>query len=185
MEPVVPLDWERMFLGVQPPLFLLEIIIRVVLVYAFAVLMLRLTGKRGKRQLSHFELVLIIALGSATGDTMFYPTVPILYAWLIIVVMVGLDVLLSELQFRFKKVNSFLQGDPRMLLQNGVVLEENLRPEHLRRDELMALLREQEVEDTGDLKYVFLEETGKLGIIKHKPGEEVNGESTFPPDLTA
>jgi uncharacterized membrane protein YcaP (DUF421 family) len=185
MEPITPLDWERMFFGVEPPLFFVEIIIRVVLVYLFAVLMLRLMGKRGKRQMSSFELVIIIALGSATGDTMFYPNIPILYAWLITAVMVGLDRLLGELQFHFKKVNTFLQGDPRLLLENGVVVEDSLHPEMLRKDELLALLREAEIGDTGELKYVFLEETGKLGIMKHKPGEEVPGESTFPPDLVA
>lgn len=183
MEPVVPFEWQRMFLGAQPPLFVLEIVVRVILVYAFAVFMMRFTGKRGHRQLSSFELVLIIALGSATGDTMFYPEVPILYAWLIIAVMVGLDRLLGILQFHFKKVNTFLQGDPRLMLENGVIVEKSLLPEMLRHDELLALLREQAVENTGELKYVFLEETGKLGLIRYQPGQEVPGESTFPPDL--
>lgn len=185
MEPTVPLDWDRMFFGVQPPLFFLEIVIRVVLVYLFAVLMLRLMGKRGKRQMSTFELVIIIALGSATGDTMFYPEVPILYAWIITTVMIGLDRLLAELQFHSKKANSFLQGDPRLMLENGVVIEDNLHPELMRKDELLALLRQAEIQDTGEVKYVFLEETGKLGIMKHEPGEEVPGESTFPPDLAS
>lgn len=180
MEPITPFDWQRIFVGVQPPLFFLEIVLRVVLVYGFAVFMLRFTGKRGQRQMTRFELVLVIALGSATGDTMFYPEVPILYAWLIITVMVGLDRLLGELQFHSKKVNTFLQGDPRLLVENGRILEESLHPEQIRRDELLGLLREQEIENTGELRYVFLEETGQLGIIRRKSGEPVSGESTFP-----
>lgn len=183
MEPVNPFDWQRIFFGVQPALFFLEIVLRVFLVYAFAMIMLRLTGKRGQAQMSRFELVLVIALGSATGDTMFYPEVPILYAWLIIALMVGLDRLLNELQFHFKAINTFLAGDPRMMLKHGVILEESLHPEQIRRDEFMALLRQQNVENTGELKYVFLEETGGLGIIKYDRDKQLAGESTFPHDL--
>jgi uncharacterized membrane protein YcaP (DUF421 family) len=183
MEPVIPFDWQRIFLGEEPPLYLLEIVFRVVVIYIFAVLLLRLTGKRGKRQLSHFELVIVIALGSAVGDSMFYPEVPILYAWLIITLIVLLDLLLSELQMRSKAMNSFLEGDPRMLVENGRILDDSLDKERLRRDELMALLREQEVADTGEVKYAFLEETGHLGLIKYEPGEKVSGVNTFPDDL--
>ncbi len=180
MESITPFNWERIFLGVQPPLFFLEIVLRVILVYGFAVFMLRFTGKRGQRQLSRYELVLIIALGSATGDTMFYPEVPILYAWLIIAVMIGLDRLVGELQFHSKKVNTFLQGDPRLLVENGRILQESLHPEQIRRDELLGLLREHGIENTGELKYVFIEETGSLGIIRRPKGQEGQGESTFP-----
>ena len=180
MEPITPFDWQRIFVGVQPPLFFLEIVVRVILVYGFTVFMLRFTGKRGQRQMSRFELVLVIALGSATGDTMFYPEVPILYAWLIIAVMIGLDRLVGELQFHSKKVNTFLQGDPRLVLEDGRILQDSLHPEQIRRDELLGLLREQGIENTGELKYVFIEETGSLGIIRRQKGQEGQGESTFP-----
>ena len=59
---------------------------------------------------------------------MFYPEVPILYAWLIIAVMGGLDRLLGELQFHFKKINTFLVGDPRLLLKNGRILDKSHIP---------------------------------------------------------
>ena len=69
MDPVVPFDWQRMFVGAQPPLFFLEIVLRVILVYGFTVIMLRLTGKRGQRQMTRFELVLVIAPVLATQAT--------------------------------------------------------------------------------------------------------------------
>lgn len=183
MEPITPFDWQRLFFGVEPPLFLLEIVFRVVVIYAFAIIMLRFTGKRGQRQLSRFELVLVIALGSATGDSMFYPEVPIMYAWLIITLMVVLERLLGEWQLRSDWMNRFLAGDPRLLVRSGEILEGNLGKERLRPDELMALLRENEIDNTGELHYVFMEETGELGILRFEKGKEVEGRSTFPNDL--
>jgi len=110
MDPVTPFDWHRMFLGNEPPLYFLEIAFRVVLIYVFAVLALRLMGKRGNRNLSPFQTVVVIALGSAAGNTMFYPQVPLLYAMLVIVVVVALHRVFAIAQIKAKGVNTFLEG---------------------------------------------------------------------------
>jgi uncharacterized membrane protein YcaP (DUF421 family) len=182
MATVTPFDWHRLFLGDEPPLFFLEIVVRVLLTYSFAVIALRYMGKRGQRQMAPFELVLVIALGSATGDAMFSPEVPILYAWLIIAVMVGLNRMLGIAQVRSKRVNDFLEGRPQLVLSAGRILDESLRDEHLRRCELLALLREQGVRNTGELEYVFLEATGRLGLLRTPSDRQYEGESTLPQD---
>ncbi|MBE2237723.1 MAG: DUF421 domain-containing protein [Caldilineaceae bacterium] len=180
MDPVVPFDWHRLFIGEQPPLFFLEIVFRVIMIYAFTVIALRVMGKRGQRQMSPFELVLIIALGSATGDSMFYPEVPIFYAWLIVLLVVGLDRLLSVMQISSKRVNTFLEGNPRLMVREGKIVEESLQKELLRREELLGLLREQEITNTGDVQYVFLEPTGQLGIFRSAKQQQFEGVSTYP-----
>ncbi|HQY90369.1 YetF domain-containing protein [Caldilinea sp.] len=182
MEPVTPFDWQRLFIGNEPPLFFLEIIFRVIMFHAFTVVALRYMGKRGQRQMSPFEFVLIIALGSATGDSMFYPEVPILYAWLVVLVVVLLDRLLADLQMRSHKVNTFLEGNPRLLVREGKILDENLYKERLRREELLGLLREQEIANTGEVQYVFLERTGSLGLFRSSNAEQYAGVSTYPDD---
>jgi uncharacterized membrane protein YcaP (DUF421 family) len=184
MEPITPFDWYRLFIGEQPPLYFLEIVFRVICIYAFAVVVLRYMGKRGQRQMSPFELVLVIALGSATGDSMLYPEVPILYAWLIILVMVLLNLLLAELQYQSKSINTFLEGTPRMLVREGKIIEHNLHKEHLRREELFALLREREISNTGEVQYIFLEQTGHVGLFRRAEGEWLEGEDTLPPEIT-
>lgn len=180
MEPVTPFDWQRLFIGHHPPLFLLEIILRVILIYGFAVFMLRYMGKRGQRQMTPFELLVVIALGSATGDSMFYPEVPIFYAWLIIFIVVLLNRLLDVLQVRVKWVNVFLEGQPQLLIKEGKILTANLEKEHLRQGEFLALLREKEVKNIGEVKYAFLEQTGQLGILRYEKEEQREGESTLP-----
>lgn len=184
METITPFDWHRLFIGDQPPLYFLEVVFRVVLIYAFAVIVLRYMGKRGQRQLSPFELVLVIALGSATGDSMLYPEVPILYAWLIILTMVSLNFFLSKLQFRYRRVNTFLEGLPRLLVKEGRIIEENLAKEHLRREELFALLREREIDNTGQVQYIFLEQTGHVGLFRRKETDRLEGEDTLPNELS-
>lgn len=162
------------------PLYLLEIVFRTVLVYLFAAVMLRFMGKRGNRGLSPFENVVIIALGSATGDTMFYPQVPIFYAWLVIAVVVLLDNLMAAAQLRFGHLNTFIEGDPRLMVFEGEIVDANLKQAKLRRDEFLAMLRTQEITDTGEVRYAFLERSGQLGLFRYDKGEGKTRESTYP-----
>ncbi len=183
METITPFDWHRLFIGEHPPLYFLEIVFRIVCIYAFAVIVLRYMGKRGRRQMSPFELVLVIALGSATGDSMLYPEVPIFYAWLIIFVMVLLNLILGELQYHSKSINTFLEGAPRVLVKEGEVIEKNLHKEHLRRDELFGLLREREISNTGEVQYIFLEQTGHVGLFRREEAARTKGEDTLPQEI--
>jgi uncharacterized membrane protein YcaP (DUF421 family) len=183
MDPVIPLDLNRMFLGEHPPLFFVEIVVRVILIYGFSVVALRYMGKRGVRQLTPFEFIVIIALGSATGDSMFYPEVPILYAWLVIAAMVALDTLVANLQSRSKRVNAFMEGLPRLVIHEGRILEGELAAESLRVDELLSRLREKNIPNTGQIRYAFLEPSGNLGIILHEPSDQRPGRDTVPAHL--
>ena len=73
-DPIVPFDLMRMFFGTDPALFYLEIVFRTFVIYAYALLLIRWVGGRGIAQMSVVEFLLVIALGSAVGDAMFYPT---------------------------------------------------------------------------------------------------------------
>ncbi len=95
----------------------------------------------------------------------------LLYAWLIILTMVGLNYFGGRLQKRHKAVNTFLLGVPRLLVKDGKILEENLAKEHLRREELFALLREKEIDNTGEVQYIFPEQTGHVGLFRRKEGD--------------
>ena len=180
MDPVTPFDLQRLFLGEQPPLYLFEIVLRVFLIYGFAVLALRYMGKRGRRQLTPFEFVVIIALGSATGDSMFYPEVPVLYAWLVIAGIVVLDNLVAIAQTRSRAVNNFMEDVPRMLIREGEVLEDELSRERIRMDEFLSWLREKEIANTGEIRYAFLEPSGNLGLIRFRAGDCRQGLDTLP-----
>jgi len=144
------------------------------------VLTLRFMGKRGKRNISPFQTAVIIALGSAAGDSMFYPHVPLRYALVIITVVVAFHRALAIAQTRAKAVNSFLEGNPLIVVKDGAVLPAALRKARLRPDELVGMLREQGIENTGVIRYAFFERSGKPGVYQFSQDEELSGESTFP-----
>ena len=68
--------------------FAAEIVIRVVVMFSMIIVFLRFTGKRGVRQLSIFELTIILSLGSIAGDPMFTEDLPIIQALLIMSIVI-------------------------------------------------------------------------------------------------
>lgn len=90
-EEIQVFDWKRIFLGDLEPAFALEVAFRTGFMFAYTIILVRLLGKRGIGQLSPFELVIIIALGSAVGDPMFYPDVPLFHAMVVVTVIVLLQ----------------------------------------------------------------------------------------------
>lgn len=181
METTTPFDWHRIFIGEEPVLFYLEIIFRVVLVYGYSVLLVRLMGKRGSQALSPLENMVIIALGSAVGDTMFYPEVPLTYAFLIVTLIVGMSRGMAKLQTYSEDFNDFMDGKPLLIIQEGQLIREAMPRTRLRDDELYALLRIQGIEDLAQVRLAWYERTGELSVFKYC-GDDVlpQGQTTAP-----
>lgn len=79
------MDFADIFIRDTSWKFILEIIIRCVVMYLIIIIFLRLSGKRGIRQLSIFEVAIILCLGSAAGDPMFMEELPIIQTFTVVV----------------------------------------------------------------------------------------------------
>lgn len=159
-------DLKRIFLGDLDPVFALEVAFRTGFMFVFTVTLVRLLGKRGIGQLSPFEFVIIIALGSAVGDPMFYPDVPLFHAMVVVTVIVLLQRALVGLTDRSEKMERYIESEPRLLVHEGVLDMDALKRERFARDELFTALREEGVEQLGQVKRAYLEPSGHVSVWK-------------------
>jgi len=177
-----PFDLNRMFLGDEVSLLLLaEIAFRTAFMYVAALLLVRFIGKRGLGQLSPFEFLVVIAMGSAAGDPMFYPDVPLIHGVLVLAVIVSLQKLLVDITSRNDRIEHFIESVPALLIQDGVILKDELHREEIARDELMMKLREQGIANVGEVHLAYLEPSGRLSVfLKEDHPRTRTGESTLP-----
>lgn len=166
------LDLRRMFLGEESLWFLLEVAFRTAFMFVYTLILIRTAGKRGLGDVSPFELLLIVALGSAVGDPMFYPEVPLFHAMTVIAVIVLLQRAVAAVVERSTRVEGLLESTTTRLVANGVVDVTALRAERFARDELFMLLREEGVEQLGQVKRAYLEPSGRVSTWLF-PKEEV------------
>ena len=176
-----PFDWHRIFLGDFTWLYILEIIFRTIVLYLFAIGMLRLTGSRGIGQLSAFDIAIIIALGSAVGDPMFYPQVPLLHGMVVITVIVLLQRSISVLVMRSNKVEEFFEGTPLSIVEDGRLELDALRTATLSEEDVFMRLRREGIEQLGRVKHVYLEHDGSFSIFKFPTEADNPGLPILPP----
>lgn len=164
--------WKELLLGGEDWSFLPETILRTLIMFIIILTSLRILGKRGVKQLSVFELVVIIGLGSAAGDPMFYKDVGILPAIIVFSIVVGLYSLVTYSIGKNKKFERLVEGKPVCLIKHGVFSIENFEKEILGADEFFAELRMQSVSHLGQVEEAIEESSGNISIFFY-PDEEV------------
>ncbi len=158
-------DWPRILLNDAPISFLLEIVLRSTIMFMALIIVLKIAGKRGIKQLSIFELVIIISLGSAAGDPMLYEDVGILPAMTVFIIVLLLYRLITWLMNKSDLIERFLEGKPVCLLDNGKFSYQTFSRESLAADELFAELRLRNVEHLGQVKKAYIETSGNISIF--------------------
>jgi len=176
-----PFDLQRMFIGDLPWLFTLEIIVRTIIMYLFALLLIRLLSRRAIGQLSLIEFFLVIALGSAVGDPMFYPDVPLVHGFAVITTVVALNRGINWLMVRNEAIEQIVEGVPASLVQDGKLVLSNLRRHGLSQEELFEFLRAHGVENLGTVREAYFEQNGQISIFPYKTERKHAGLRIVPP----
>jgi uncharacterized membrane protein YcaP (DUF421 family) len=165
------IEWKSLLLGEEKWSFLPEIAIRTLIMFSVILLSLRLLGKRGVKQLSVFELGVIIGLGSAAGDPMFYKDVGLLMGILVFGVVIGLYRFITFLINRSSRFERFLEGSPTVIVEEGCFKQKNFDKEPIAQDEFYAQLRLNCVSHLGQVKLALLETNGEVSIFYFKDEE--------------
>lgn len=174
-------DLQRMFFGDLSWGFALEIVLRSSIMYVYTFGMVRLMGKRTAQQLTPFEFLIVIALGSAVGDPMFYPDVPLVAALLVITVVVGLEKLVSLVGQYNTKVEKMVEGHPHTVIADGRLFWDGLNHELVAREELFGELRNAGIEQLGQVKYACVEQSGVISILRYADDQVRPGLPIVPP----
>ncbi|RZI81410.1 MAG: DUF421 domain-containing protein, partial [Pseudomonas sp.] len=144
-------ELQRMLLGDLPWTFLLEVACRVLAAFLAVFLFLKLSGRRGIKQLSRFELVVILTLGSAAGDVTFYEDVPLLPVALVFVTLLLLYRVTLYIMTRSKTCEAWIDGVAITVVKDGIYEIHSLRNLNISSKELFMELRQQGVEHLGQV----------------------------------
>lgn len=166
------MDWKTLLLGEEQWAFLGETALRTFVMFMVILLSLRLLGKRGIKQLSVFELGVIIGLGSAAGDPMFYKDVGLLPSILVFSIVVLLYRLITQMINKSRHIEQFVEGVPRLIVKDGCFIVENFKKEPIAFDELFAQLRLNHIAHLGQVREAVIETNGEVSVL-FLPDEDV------------
>lgn len=141
------------------------VLIRTVVLYLFIVVGIRLLGKHQIGQLEPSELVLTLIIADLASVPMQDNGIPLLWGLIPIVVLLALSTIISVLCTRSIRFRALLCGRPSIVVENGQVLEAELKKNRLTLDELMEELRIQGYADFKSIKFALLETNGQLSVL--------------------
>lgn len=174
------MNWHELLFGDEGVNFLLEIALRSVIMFLLIFLGLRVAGRRGVSQLSIFELLIIISLGSAAGDPMLYREVGLLNSLVAFAVVFFVYWIITKMVENSDKMEDILEGEPMYIIREGRVSKEALKNKVLAGDEFFASLRFHNISHIGQVKAAILETSGEVSILPFKDNEVKPGLPVWP-----
>ncbi|WP_158827100.1 DUF421 domain-containing protein [Mucilaginibacter lacusdianchii] len=173
-------DIHRILFGQAPPMFLLEVFIRTILIYIITLVIVRWLGKRMSGQLTIMELAVMLTLGAIVSVPMQMPDRGLLQGVLLLLIAVLFQRGLSLIGFLSGKAEDITQGKCSLLVKDGLLQIDQMEKDRIPRQQLFAQLRDKEIFNLGTVDRLYLEACGIFSVFKSaepKPGLPI-----LPPD---
>jgi uncharacterized membrane protein YcaP (DUF421 family) len=150
-----------------------QVIINTVISFSVLLIITRILGKKQMSQLTFFNYVTGITIGSIAANMIDYEwkqfrvTIWGLVMWVLLTIVVNLIML------KFPKISNLLQGQPTIVIKSGKIQYKALSNLGVDIDNLTMMLREKDVFSIKEVQYGILETNGQLSILKYPENEKV------------
>ncbi|MBE3569889.1 MAG: DUF421 domain-containing protein, partial [Bacillales bacterium] len=149
----------------------LDVVIRSVLFMIILFLITKWLGKKQISQLSFFEYVNGITIGSIGAEVVTGLEQKISLGIIAIITCAAIPFLAGLLSLKSKGFRGFIEGKGSIFIKDGKIMEDNLKKERYSTDELLELLRKKNVFQVSDVEFAVLEPTGDLSVLLKKENQ--------------
>jgi uncharacterized membrane protein YcaP (DUF421 family) len=161
--------WNDMFVLSVP---VLEKILRPIVIYAFLVISLRLSGKRELVQLNPFDLVVLLTLSNTVQNAIIGEDNSVSGGIIGATSLLVVNYLVVRFLYNHRKLDQLVEGKADVLIDDGKVRTEHLKRELITMQQLSAAARKQGFDDLSEVQQCVLEPGGTLTFIARKPDTE-------------
>jgi uncharacterized membrane protein YcaP (DUF421 family) len=157
------IEWEGIF---TPTNSLIELVVRATIMYFVIVVLLRLVSKRQAGGIGTTDILVVVLLVEVAGNGFAAEYKSVVEGAVLVGTILFWSYLLQWAAHRFPAVKRLLHAPTLVLIENGKLLRKNMRAELVTKDELMAQLRENGIEDCAQVKRACMESDGMISVIK-------------------
>jgi uncharacterized membrane protein YcaP (DUF421 family) len=146
----------------------MDLIFRALVLFGGVYILLRVVGRRELAQMAPIDFILLIVLGDAIQQGLTQDDYSVTGALLVIFTIAVIQVVLGFVTFRSARLRTVLEGEPMVLVEDGRLIEKNLRRARIAAEELAEEARLSQVTSLKDVAWAVLETSGKISIIPKK-----------------
>ena len=143
------------------------LLIRTIVLHLLLILVVRMMGKRQIGQMEASEFVVAMLVADLAAVAMQDISIPLVAGVVPIFTVLGMELILSGLTMGSVKFRRIMCGKPVILIDNGRIIQENLRSTRVTLDELTGHLREKDVLDITTVQFAILETNGNLSVFPY------------------
>jgi uncharacterized membrane protein YcaP (DUF421 family) len=143
----------------------MDIVIRAAVAFLVILLLTRIVGRRELNTLEPFDLILLVTIGDLVQQGVTQNDFSVTGLVLAVGTIAALTVLFSYLPWRFQALRPVLEGEPVILIEDGNVIERNLKRHRLTQQEVAAEARYQQIDSFEKVRWAVLETSGKISFI--------------------
>lgn len=144
----------------------LLILLRSTLAFGVLLVLARLMGKKQISQLTFFDYIVGITVGNMAASLAIDPGVKISNALIGLTLWGLIPILFSVIGLKSYRFRHLVDGHPTVLIQDGKILEENMKKEKMNTSDLMLELRQKNAFNVADVEFAVMETNGKLSVMK-------------------
>jgi uncharacterized membrane protein YcaP (DUF421 family) len=159
-----------------PDTIYLSVALRTILAFFAILLVTRILGKEQMGELTFYEYVTGITIGSLAADM---ATITIISPWVILtslVMFAALTFLMGYVSLKNRAARKLLEGEPTLVIQNGKILAKSMAGCRYNIDDLLLQLRTQGVFSISDVEFAVLESNGQLSVLRKSQKQPVTRE---------
>src|SRR5690625_3425972 len=143
----------------------LNILLRSVALVLILFLLIKLLGKKHLSQLSMFDYVNGVVLGGIVAIIAAHHTVNFWHGIIALLVWFIVPFTVDYIALKSKTVRNIIHGKSTVIIQDGKIMEDNLKKESIATDDLLEQLREKNIFQVADVEFALLEPTGKINVL--------------------
>ena len=144
----------------------MDLVLRATAGFFLVFLITRVVGKRELSGLEPFDLILLVVMGDLIQQGMTQDDYSVTGAVLVVATIALLTVAVSYVNFRVPPLRRVIEGEPVILIEDGNVIEKNLKRHRLTQQEVAAEARCQQIDSFDSVRWAVLETSGKISFIR-------------------
>ena len=160
---MLDVDWQELFSFSVPAA---ELVVRGTAMYWFLFLLFRFVVRRDAGGMGMADILVLVIVADAAQNAMAGEYRSVTDGMTLVATIVFWNYLLDWLCYRFPALEQVLQPRPLLLVKDGRMLLDNMRRQMLTREELLAKIREEGLEDLKAVKRAYMESDGKISVIR-------------------
>ena len=145
--------------------FMFVTLIRTVILYIFAIVSVRVMGKRQIGELQPSDLVVTLLISQIISIPIQDTDIPLVNTIIPICLLVGFEILTSVFNMKSIKFRSFMQGNPVVIINDGVLNQKLLKELRFTVDDLLESLRQKDIFDISQVQYAIVETNGQISVL--------------------